>query len=163
VIVRRVPLRYTRAFREQDGAHGAFEAEVRAAGMTPSVQTTVSQTAGGDVIRERVMSADGVVVQLATTMIPGAVALLVPPLLREDTGAGGLMSRLAEAGHAAVSFTETIRVRTATVKEALLLGLDLPAYEITHVAYSAEVTVVEQTVCLLPCSRWTLDYTWHSA
>jgi DNA-binding GntR family transcriptional regulator len=163
VIVRRVPLRYTKAFREQDGAHGAFEAEVRAAGMTPSVRTDVSQTTGGEVIRERVMSADGVVVQLATTVIPGAVALLIPLLKYEDTGAGGLMSRLADAGHAAVSFTETITVRTATVREALLLGLDLPAYEITHIAYNSMGTPVEETVCLLPCSRWVLDYTWHSA
>jgi GntR family transcriptional regulator len=168
MITRRVPLRYTKAFREQDGAHGAFEAEIRAAGLTPRVLLNVT-VIDGTVFRERIMYADYMPVQVATTMIPASVALLVPGLDREDTGAGGMMSRLAERGFAPVRFTEGIRYRRpepGTLEANLECGpmedgcYD-PVMEIVHCAYAHDGTLVERTVCVLPCHLWTLEYSWE--
>jgi GntR family transcriptional regulator len=171
-IVRRVPQRYDRGYREQNGYHGAFEADVRAAGMVPEVETDMLKGSAGDevaaklgivpgdpfVMRERVMRADGSTVMVSVSLYPALTDALTEP----DTGPGGAMSRLADAGWEPVRFTEHIPYLgrwpwTGTPEE--LLGV-WPVTELIHVGYAADGTVVEHTTCVLPADRWELVYEW---
>jgi len=170
-LIRRVPQRYERAFREENGARGPFEAEMRWQGREPAVSTSAARTLDGDLVRERVMYADGNPVQLATTIIPAEIAAKVA-LDESATGTGGLMSRLADAGHAPVRFTETITpFRPPTMREGELIpgigpgedGSYEPVTEIRHEAFDAGGNLVETTVTVLPRPIWTLEYSWHQA
>lgn len=172
--------RYTKAFREKtnDGApaRGAFDSEVRSLGMTPKSEVTVdrvvpsariaealgvSAETASVVARARRMLADETPVQVAISYIPGDIAF--GTVLEEaDTGAGGMVSRLADLGLAQASVTEEIDVRTPTAEEISALGLteDSRVYEILHVAKTADGKPVEATVHVMPTHQWTLRYGW---
>lgn len=191
-ITRDGTMRYQKARREEaagpDGvpARGAFEAELRRMGLVPrnmpSVRREVpppqvAEILGVDadqvsvVVRDRRMYAApadappgdlGTPVQIATTYIPLDIAGGTV-LEDHDTGAGGMISRLAEMGHAQVRITEKIKARTPTPEEAEFLSLDLDnrVYQITHVAWTAEERAVEVTIHILPASLWELSYGWE--
>ncbi len=94
--------------------------------------------------------------QLVDTWIhPDAVAD-APQVAEPDTGPGGYLDRLEEAGHGPLSWTETIRIRTPSREEARLLEIppSLPVLDLTRVGRSARTArPVEATVCVIPSDR----------
>ncbi|KJS53217.1 hypothetical protein VM98_26605 [Streptomyces rubellomurinus subsp. indigoferus] len=184
--------RYRKARREEAGgregsqARGAFEAELRRMNLVPrnlpSVRREVPPPEVAEilgvapdkvsvVVRDRRMyaaAADappgdlGTPVQIATTYIPLDIAGGTV-LEDHDTGAGGMISRLAEMGHAQVRISEKIKTRTPTPEEAEFLSLDLDnrVHQITHTAWTAEDRAVEVTIHILPASLWELSYSWE--
>lgn len=94
--------------------------------------------------------------QLVDTWIhPDAVAD-APRVAAPDTGPGGYLDRLEEAGHGPLSWTEYTRTRMPTTEEARLLGMPdaMPVLEIARVSTSAHTgQPVEVTVCVIPADR----------
>ncbi len=181
-VVREIPVirrssvaRYLQPARERDGARGAFDAEIRALGMTPRSDVTVSigqapervaealRLAAGErvVIRARRMYANDVPVQFAPSYIPLSIAEGTQ-ITELDSGPGGIISRFAELGYAQVRITESVRVRRATDDEQEFLRLeeDQPVIEIWHTGWTAENRPVEVAVHVVPAYLWILDYEW---
>ena len=174
-ILRQVPTRYTAAYREAHGARGAFDAEVREHGMQPRWTTEPGQApasekvagllgvaAGTEVtVRAREMYADDVPVQIAITYIPTDVATAAG-VTGEDSGTGGIISRIGETENRQASVTETIQVRVPSEREQQQLHLpgDARVYELTHSAYTAAGRCVEVTLHVMPVHMWDLSYTW---
>lgn len=178
-ILRDANSRYRKKFREgADGApsSGAFASEIKAMGMrarwdtvvdrvTPPARVAelmnVSASEVSALSRARRMYADDIPVQLATSYIPGDIAF-DSSLENVDTGAGGMISRLAEMGFPQAEVCEEINVRTPSPEEVDQLELteDARVYEVTHVARTAEGRVVEVAVHVMPTHHWTLRYTW---
>ena len=179
-ILRDANRRYRKAFRESsaDGAQssGAFASEIKALGMRSQWDTVVDRVAPparvaellgvsaeetSALSRARRMFADEIPVQLATSYIPGDIGF-DSPLENIDTGAGGMISRLAEMGFPQAEVTEEIEVRTPTVEEVEQLDLpeDARVYELLHIAETAEGRVVEVAVHIMPTSVWKLRYGW---
>lgn len=179
-ILRDANVRYRKSKREQgpDGApsRGAFASEVKALGMRAGSDVTVDRVAPPANVaqlldvsadersvlsRARRMTADDIPVQLATSYIPGDIAF-DSALENVDTGPGGMISRLAEMGHAQAEVTEEINVRTPTAEEIehLQLTEDARVYELLHVARTAEGRAVEVAIHVMPTHQWTLRYGW---
>ena len=175
-IERAVPFRYSHQARHRDDGRGAFDAEVAARGMTPHSEVTVSRASppgtvtavfGADpgaavaVVRSRRMYADDVPVQLADSYIPldiaGGTALETG-----DTGPGGMLSRLADLGHAQVRMSERVTTRPPFPDEAEFLNLtgDHRVYAITHVGWDAAGLAVEVCMHVMPAHLWVLEYSW---
>lgn len=175
VLRRSTIARQGRTAREAGAARGAFAAEVTAAGFTARSDATVSESAASDDVaealgiepgsavieRRRVMSADDIPVQLATSYIPASIAAGTP-IAERDTGPGGAYSRLAELGYAPARFREVARVRTPTDDEARGLHLDADhrVYAIARTAYAADGMPVEVTLMVLPAHQWELETEW---
>ncbi|MEV5880715.1 UTRA domain-containing protein [Streptomyces sp. NPDC052101] len=170
-ITRDARSRYRTAQREEAGAHGAYEGETRRAGGTPRAEVTVRREStpaaaaayfGEDVaevvVRERRMYDGDRVVQLADTWIPADVAEAAG-IEQVDTGVGGIISRMAEAGFAQTEVVEDVKQRPATAAEAEALGVapDSLLLEITHVGHTAAGRAVEVTRHTLG-PGWTLRY-----
>ncbi|MFF6984225.1 UTRA domain-containing protein [Streptomyces sp. NPDC008343] len=170
-ILRDARSRYRTARREEGGAHGAYEGETRRAGGAPRAEVTVRREPTpaaaaahfGDsvaevVVRERRMYNGERVVQLADTWVPLDVAEAAG-IEQVDTGVGGIISRMAEAGFAQTEVTEDVTQRPATPAEADALGVDpgSPVLEITHVGYTDAGRAVEVTRHTLG-PGWTLRY-----
>ncbi|WP_327069278.1 GntR family transcriptional regulator [Kitasatospora sp. NBC_01302] len=174
--------RYARAFREgqQAGqpARGSFNAEIQALGMTPESRVRVTRVAPPanvakilglqhntetTIVRARQMFADSTPVQLADSYIPVAIAEAAG-LENEDTGVGGMLSRLTEAGYAQATIEETINVRTPSEEEAERLNLteDHRVYEIVHVARTEDGTAIEVALHVMPVHLWELSYKWEA-
>ncbi|MFJ4674177.1 GntR family transcriptional regulator [Kitasatospora purpeofusca] len=171
--------RYAKAFREGSADQpnrGSFNAEIKALGMAPESRTTtgrvtppariaeilgVSDTEESTVIRARRMYADETPVQLADSYIPVAIAEAAG-LEAEDTGVGGMVSRLAEAGYQQVQIEEIVDVRTPSADEAEKLGLteDHRVYDLIHIGRTADGTAVEVAHHIMPVHLWTLSYQW---
>lgn len=168
--------RYSREVRERAGGRGAFEAEIRALGMTPRSDLRVERVAPPEdvaeilgvpadevstVVRARRMYADDVPVQLADSYIPLDIAGGTA-LEEEDTGPGGMISRMADLGHAQVRITERVTVRPPTPEEIAFLDIleDHRVYAVTHVGWTAEGRAVEVCLHTMPTHQWLLDYEW---
>lgn len=161
--------------READGARGAFDAEVRALGMEPKSMVTperawaparvaeiLGMEEGANVLaRRRVMFADDVPVQLATSWIPLDIAEGTP-LMEVDTGPGGTYSRLAELGHTPARFREVTRVRIPDASEASALDMEASGrvVEIVRVAWDASGRVVEVNEIVVPAHQWEFVSEW---
>lgn len=175
-IVRDSTSRYVRARREEGQARGAFEAEIRGLGMTPTSVTGtervqppawVADALGVDahaestLARRRRMLADDVPVQLATSYLPLEIAKGTR-LEEIDTGPGGSKSRLAELGHPQSTITEEIEVRNPTAEEVAALDMteDQRVIEIIHTGRTEDGRAVEVTVHVLPSHLWRLSYSW---
>jgi len=174
-ILRQVPTRYTAAYREAQGARGAFDAEIRQHGMQPRWTTEPGQQPAPDAVaklldiepgtllvtRARDMYANDVPVQIAVTYMPLDVATSTG-LTDVDSGPGGLISRLSDTDNRQTSVTETIQVRVPTEREQQVLTLpaDARVYELTHAARTAQGRCVEVTVHVMPVHLWDLSYTW---
>lgn len=153
---------------------GWFLGDAAASGFTPAVEVTISREpadqrtadalnldAGAEVVvRHRVMSADGVPVQLATSRFPAA--LVSGTRVEEiDTGSSGVWGVLAELGHEVVTpALEHVRTRMPTPDERKLLQLDegVPVLDVTRVAYDAEDTPLEINDMVLAGDRHELTY-----
>ncbi|MFJ7786961.1 UTRA domain-containing protein [Streptomyces albidoflavus] len=157
--------------RAEGGAHGAFEAETRAQGKTPRAEVTVNRalapapvaellaTEGPVIVRARRMYADEALVQLVTTYIPADVAEAAPAVAQLDTGEGGIITRMAEAGFTQTDVTEDVSQVPATPEQAEALGVatGTPLLTIAHVGRTADGRVVEVTQHTLS-SGWVLRY-----
>lgn len=157
--------------RAEGGAHGAFEAETKRAGGSPRADVEVTRgtapadvaeilgKAGEVVIRQRRMYDGERLVQLADTFIPGFVAEAAPAVAQLDTGEGGIISRMAEAGLAQTDVVEDVRQAPATADQAAALGVQegAPLLTITHVGRTEDGRVVEVTRHVLG-EGWTLRY-----
>ncbi|MFE5842004.1 UTRA domain-containing protein [Streptomyces niveus] len=171
LILRDARTRYTTGQREQNGAHGAFDAELRRSGRSPGTEVTVSLGAapadvaellgadGDVVVRAREMFDGDRIIQLVTTYIPSDVAEAAD-IEQADTGVGGIISRMKEAGFdQGDTATEDIELRTATLEESTRLGLPDGAdvLTISHVGATADGRVVEVTQHVLG-KGWKLRY-----
>jgi GntR family transcriptional regulator len=161
--------------READGARGAFDAEVRALGMEPRSEVTPERTTapahiadmlgideGSAVLaRRRVMFADDVPVQTATSWIPWDIAEGTP-LTEVDTGPGGTYSRLAELGHARARTREVMRMRIPEMTEAQALDIDAAGrvITITRTVWDASGRAVEVNEIVLPGHQWEFVSEW---
>ncbi|MFG2623222.1 UTRA domain-containing protein [Streptomyces sp. NPDC048507] len=157
--------------RAEGGAHGAFEAETKRAGGTPRADVEVTRGAApahiaavvGDgtdtVIRTRRMYDGERLVQLCDTFIPGFVAEAAPVVAQLDTGAGGIISRMEEAGLAQAEVVEDVTQVPATAEQAEALGVEAGELllTITHTGTTADGRVVEVSVHTLG-RGWTLRY-----
>jgi GntR family transcriptional regulator len=173
VIHRDAAGRQRAAFRQ--AGRGAFDAEIRAAGLEPrsdaeigeaAPPAAVSGTLGipegtAAVYRRRRMYAGPETVQLATSWIPAELAHGTP-IMTADTGPGGLYSRLADTGHGPARFTETVLVRVPLDDEAAALGIDPDhrVYVITRAAYDSDGRAVEVCTHVMPTHQWELTYEW---
>lgn len=170
-IVRDARTRYTTAQREENGARGAFDAELQRTGRAPRSEVSVSRAAapadvaellGADgevVVRAREMFDGDRLVQLATTYIPVDVAEAAG-IEQVDTGVGGIISRMREAGFdQGDAATEDIALRPATADEAARLGLPKGSDVLTinHVGRATDGRVVEVTQHVL-AKGWTLRF-----
>ncbi|MBV6700281.1 UTRA domain-containing protein [Kitasatospora aureofaciens] len=168
-IIRDARDRYRR--RGEDGAKGAFDAEVRRIGSVPRTEVAVKRAAaparvagllGIDsateaAVRDRKMYAGERRVQLAVTYVPVDVAEAAG-IEQVDTGVGGIISRMREAGFEQDDAYEELRQVEVGAEEAELLGVPAGTslIEITHVASSGD-RVVEVTVHTLG-PGWVLKY-----
>jgi GntR family transcriptional regulator len=111
------------------------------------------------VVRERIMRADGKVVQLATSFLPVQIAG-GSQIEQADTGPGGTYARLAELGHAPDRFTEAVSARRAAADEAPLLqvAVGAPVLAVTRVAYDASGHAVEVNRMILHADLYELIY-----
>jgi GntR family transcriptional regulator len=177
VIRRNAAARQSKQARENANARGAFDAEVRKLGMTPRVEVTIDRlpapaaiadTFGIDehalvLVRSRVMFADDVAVQLATSYIPLEIAEGTQ-LTEEDTGPGGTYSRLADLGYEPRKFSELTQIRVPDSNEAGALDMDTAqrVNVITRIARTAEGRAVEITESILPAHQWEFYVEWDA-
>jgi len=163
--------------RESGGSRGAFDAELRAAGLDPRTDVEVGRAVptksvaqlldipeGTEAVyRKRHMFAGDWPVQVATSWIPADLADGTP-IAERDTGPGGIYSRLSDLGHAPAEFTEEVRVRVPGDEEVTTLRIDPDhrVYTITRVATDRAGRVVEVNTIVLPTHQWTLTYTWQA-
>ncbi|KJE19715.1 transcriptional regulator [Frankia torreyi] len=94
--------------------------------------------------------------QVADTWIgPDGIAD-APRCAEPDTGPGGYLDRLEEAGHGPLRWAETFRIRMPDREEARLLGIAtaLPVAELSRVGTSARTgRPIEVTMCVIPSDR----------
>ncbi|HEX3514100.1 MAG TPA: GntR family transcriptional regulator [Trebonia sp.] len=177
VIRRDAVARQRAGTRESGGSRGAFDAELRAADLDPRTEVEVGRAVpvgsiarllaipeGTEAVyRNRRMFAGDWPVQVATSWIPAAIADGTP-IAEQDTGPGGIYSRLAEIGHAPAQFTEEVRVRVPDDGEVTALGIDPDhrVYTITRVSSDRAGRPVEVNTIVMPTHQWTLAYTWQA-
>lgn len=171
-ILRDATSRYRKRQREEDDARGAFDGEIRRAGGSPRSDVDVrrgvapAQVAallGVDAdtevaIRARRMFDGGRLVQIATTYVPTDVAEAAG-IEQVDTGVGGIISRMADAGFPQVDAVEEVTQGAANADEAEGLGVQAgdQLMTITHVGQTADGRVVEVTIHRLG-PGWILRY-----
>lgn len=157
--------------RAEGGAHGAFEAETKRAGGAPRADVEVTRGAApadvatviGDsadtVIRSRRMYDGERLVQLCDTYIPAFVAEAAPAVAQLDTGAGGIISRMADVGLAQADVVEDVTQVPATAEQAESLGVKEGELllTITHTGTTDDGRVVEVSRHTLG-RGWTLRY-----
>lgn len=177
VITRDSSTRQLTSVREE--GRGPFEVELRHLGLSPrsdlikvgeaqapaEVAALFGIEEGASVaIRHREMYADDVALQLATSYIPWEIAE-GSPITENDTGPGGIYSRLADLGHAVADIEETVSVRPPTDEEARFLHLepDHRVYVVERVARAADDHPVEVCHMVMPAHQWRLKYRWPAS
>ncbi|RZQ60467.1 GntR family transcriptional regulator [Amycolatopsis suaedae] len=165
--------RLSRAARERD--QGAFLADAAAKGFTASssvkvrfesaddrVAETLAVDVGTEVtVRDRVMRANGLIVQLAVSRLRREFTRGTA-VEEVDTGPGGTYARLEEAGYAIGHFVEHVGARMPSPEEASALQIDqgVPVVTVTRVAYGEDGTPLEMNDMVLPADRYELSYEW---
>lgn len=166
--------RYRTGQRERAGARGAFEAEAMGASLAPTWTTTLIPDALAPnavcaafgvpagtrfFARAREMRTEGVVTQVAVSYIPKEIAAGTA-MAEQDSGPGGIKSRMREHGHAQAAATEDLIFRPPSKEEqaALGVGAHQGVVELTHVARTADGRVVEVAVHLAPAHLWRFRY-----
>lgn len=158
--------------QEREAGRGPFLSDAAAGGWAPAVTVKIRREPASSevaallqveegtevVVRERIMRADGTVVQLATSYLPADVAGGTQ-VEETDTGPGGTYARLEEAGHVLTHFTEVVSARRASAAEAGLLQVDVgaPVLGVTRVAHTA-ARPVECNVMTLRHDQYELVY-----
>lgn len=157
---------------ERQAGRGFFLTDADLGGWTPRTDVAVRQepaTAavaddlgvddGAPVtVRDRVMYADDQPFQLATSYLPADLTAGTA-IEQENTGPGGIIARLEEAGHAPVHFQERVTTSAATDDEARRLQVNpgTPLVRIRRIAYGAE-RPVEVNHISMPAERVELVY-----
>lgn len=153
---------------------GWFLGDAAVSGFIPTIHVTITREpadqrtadaldidAGVEVVvRHRVMSADGVPVQVATSRFPAALAGGTR-VEEVDTGKTGVWGVLADLGHEVVTpALEHVRTRMPTPDERKLLQLDegVPVLDVTRVAYDADGMPLEINDMVLAGDRHELVY-----
>jgi GntR family transcriptional regulator len=174
VVIRSARNRFTKAFRES--GKGAYDAEMKALGRTARtelvelgavvapaevVERLRLDTGEQALIRRRRMYADDEPMQLATSYVPWSLAEGTQ-MVTEDTGPGGLYSRLADVGHRPVRFTEDVAIRMASEDESRFLDLPAPepVFYLVRTAFDEADRPVEICEHIMPGDRWQLAYEW---
>ncbi|MFC0439183.1 GntR family transcriptional regulator [Kutzneria buriramensis] len=163
--------RLSRAARTANQA--TFLGDAAASGFTASVEVEIRiETAdehladalhieAGDeiLVRRRTMRADGEPVQLATSRLPRRLTAGTA-IEQENTGPGGIYSRLEEAGVRLDHFVERVLTRPATVDEAALLNVaaGAPVLVVRRVAIDESGTPVEVNDMTMVGDRYELVY-----
>lgn len=174
-ITRLARSRLSRAARERDQA--AFIADAATRGFTPSTSVKISFEPAdarvasllgiepGDevTVRDRVMRADGLVVQLAVSRLPRQFTRGTS-IEEVDTGPGGAYARLEEAGNSIGSFVEHVGARMPTPQETSLLQLPsgVPILTVTRVAVGEDGVQLEMNDMVLASDRYELTYEWEA-
>ncbi|WP_228023480.1 GntR family transcriptional regulator, partial [Streptomyces acidicola] len=172
-ITRLARSRLSRAARAKN--EGAFLADAKAQGFTPSTSVRVrfepadERTAellaiepGAEVtVRDRVMRANGLVVQLAVSRLPREFTRGTA-IEEVNTGPGGAYARLEEAGHEIGRYVEDTGARMPTDEERTQLQLPpgTPVLTVTRIAYREDGTPLEMNDMTLPADRYRLTYEW---
>lgn len=94
--------------------------------------------------------------QLVDTWIAPSAVKDAPQVAQADTGPGGYLDRLEEAGHGPIEWVEYKRVRMPTPEEARVIGMPaaMPVLEIARVGTSGQTgQPIEVTVCVIPGDR----------
>lgn len=177
---RHAAVRHSREHRERAGSRGALATELAELGYTMRSDNTVgpgrppehvAEVLGVDpdadsvIVRARHMRAvpsggkREVPIQIATSYIPRTIADGTP-IAEEDSGVGGISSRLAELGHAQQELEERITVRPPTDREAKFLEMEpgQRVYDITHIGWTADNRPVKVTCYIMPTHQWDLRY-----
>ncbi len=124
----------------------------------PTVADILGIDAGTPAVRRRRVTspAGEEPFQIADTWIhPGGVSD-APQAGAPDTGPGGYLDRLEEAGHGPITWTERLRIRVPTAEEARLLSIStaLPVAELARIGASARWgRPIEVTICVIPGDR----------
>ncbi|WP_098899392.1 UTRA domain-containing protein [Streptomyces sp. st77] len=171
-IVRDATERYLKERRESGESRGAFEAEIKRLGGDPRVETAVRRGSAPTevatilgiseteetVIRARHMYDGDRLVQLADSYVPLDVADAAG-IETPDSGRGGIISRMAEAGFAQTEVIEEVVQYPVTQVEADAFGVEIGSLlmQITHIAHTADGRVVEVTVHR-PGPNWVLRF-----
>ncbi len=170
--------RYERVAREEGGARGAFDFEIKRLGLTPRTEivqleavsppTEAAEILGLDtsekvLIRKRQMFASDEPVLLATSYIPWGTAEDAG-VTQIDTGPGGTYSRLADIGLGPVRFSEDIRARIPTTEEETFFSLSetQQVFEIVHISWLADGRAVEYRIDVLPTFQWVMHFEWEA-
>ncbi|HEY3482619.1 MAG TPA: GntR family transcriptional regulator [Streptomyces sp.] len=163
--------RLRRANRE--AGQGAFLGDARYSGFTATSKTEVTfepadertaaalDIAVGDevVVRSRVMSADDVPVQIATSRLPRSITA-GSRIEQIDTGPSGSYGVLDELGHQLQHGVEYVSTRPATADEATLLRIQpgAPVFEVTRIAFTVAGRPVEINSMVMNGERYQLVY-----
>jgi GntR family transcriptional regulator len=159
--------------RERSESRGTFLTDAHINDFTPRVDVSVRiEAADGRTaqmlsidpgtpvaVRQRLMFADDLPVQLAVSRLPRD--LTEGTAMEEaDTGPGGVYARLEDRGHTLAHFTEFVTARLPDVEEATALHLSTgtPVLAVTRVAVDAEGRAVEVNDMVLPGDRYELMY-----
>lgn len=97
--------------------------------------------------------------QLAVSYLPLDIAARTQ-LAEQDTGTGGIYSRLEDLGHEVVRFTETASFRAASAVEAAFLGLADGERVIGIRRVAFDQSGVEVCDAALHPDRWVLERTF---
>ncbi|ONI75314.1 transcriptional regulator [Actinosynnema sp. ALI-1.44] len=169
-VTRLARTRLSRTARAED--KGAFMGDASASNFVPSVAVDVRVEAADDrianllniapgaevLVRDRVMRADGVVVQLAVSRLPRELTkgLAVEEI---ETGPGGIYARLEEAGYILRRYDEVVAARMPTAEEQSRLQLPegSPVLVVTRVAHTAK-RPIEVNDMILAANRYELHY-----
>ncbi|QUQ70590.1 GntR family transcriptional regulator [Kutzneria sp. CA-103260] len=163
--------RLSKAARQEN--KGAFLGDAAAGGFTPSTTVKIrfesadERTAellgidpGTEVtVRDRVMRADGLAVQLAVSRLPRQFTR--GTLIEEtNTGPGGAYARLEDAGHEFAPFEEIVRARMPSPEEASTLQLaeGVPVLHVTRIARNTDGVALEVNDMILAADRYELGY-----
>lgn len=157
----------------RQGGKGAFLGDAAASGFTPSAAVTVRTEPASErvadalglapgeevLVRERVLSADGDPVQLATSRLPRTITAGTR-IETEDTGPGGSYARLEEAGYVLHHFTEHVSTRPASSAEAetLRLAPGSPVLCVCRIAFDTAGAPLEINDMILAGDRYELVY-----
>jgi GntR family transcriptional regulator len=152
---------------------GWFLSDADVSGFTPTVVVELRREAADQrsaaaldidegaevVVRDRVMSADDVPVQLAVSRYPADIAA-GSRLEDENPGRGGSWAVLEELGFAVEQAVEFVRTRPPSVTEVDLLRLaeGTPVLQVTRVAYDGGGRPVEVNDMVLAGDRYELAY-----
>jgi GntR family transcriptional regulator len=103
-------------------------------------------------------------VQLSTTWFAPEVAQRLPILKQVDTGPGGMLSRMEEAGYQ-LRFEDTItcRLPSPTEREQLQLRADQPVLSVWRRCYDQHGRILEATYRIVVGDRHELIYRYDAA
>lgn len=156
--------RANEAYFLADAAEGGFVPKVTVRVRTEDASPTHAGILGVEpgtelLVRDRVMKADEVPVQLAVSRLPRELTRGTQ-IEQADTGAGGVYARLEEGGIVLDHFVESVKTRTPTPEEARTLELPagVPVLAVRRIAYDVDGRAVEVNEMVLSGDRYELVY-----